>query len=876
MSNSLQILAEHRQALLLAEVAAWLHDMGKCADEHIINQASDKPTNYSYRYKTAQSYRLPSGLPDIALLKETVSVKDLIENGMPRVIREASQPWLLRVLGRCHSVAHVEKELSDSDISTKQPKGDTRSSTAFGLESSAIKGLTAKLDALPFSSLQQRSKIVPRIQETFEFALGDTRRPVNEVTLADWSSAVAALYKPALAGALLGVQPDPDDLRWRLLRVNFDVLTLYAKAIKIADLMGYQNALEKACTAVKQLVEEKYPLGNEIYRDTTGIYFTFPDVDLPADLAQQIRRRVEDVEPELAPYIAVEAPTGSSATEQLTKMLAEGRQKALADLAQPLSQDNLSPCWRELWQNLPDGKWELCPVCRLRPMQEGAEACATCLGRRQSRIEWWQKKPQQTIWMDEIADHNDRVALIVGKFGLDDWLSGDLVQTMLVKAEQNNPGGCVPKKSSPARLRRVWETCRRFWTETVNGILQRHPYGDGSPLRCVRVAVVPHDTSGWQEKIPYDGTINGKAVSLLWQDDKKRFITISNLQLGVSQARDEAGLVAEWHNQTCTVDLPGRPGRQRTFKIQQVALLAGDPTSTYTSSLTLLESPDRFLALVPAADALDIAQKIEQAYRQQMGKVYNRLALFLGLVLFPRKSPLMAVMDTEQRMLNQVELEEEVWDVECVCPGSDGQTMYLRFSCGSHRLEFAVPLTMGDRQTEDLWYPYFFVNKFFDHTPDNRAHRFQLNSRWLVHARDLKPGDRVALTPSRFAYLFLESTAGRFRFDPQRDALLLDERQRLQDLWQAICTSPEMTDTKLQAIAALFEQKRQEWGLPFPTPQNPIADETFRHLVETTLKRDKVKIDVEDVLNGRFQRTVVLHLHILKRRVKDCKLGGSR
>ena len=939
MSNSVQVLADHRQALLLAEVAGWLHDVGKFCSLHIETHSQggtqkwsndhaykvvvDQPRKYIRLSKAAANLKKPDALNNVlnatspkaadylpqsaknvltqntvSLLGETYSLAELIMLGTPgfatdknrEKLLDGKDAWLAAILGVCHNEAHHDKQEPARGVGA-QTWPDVFISTAFGYEEEKVEvdptspeNLDNRLKNLPWSDLlASRSKLF----QEFAHGLGDTRRPINEVTLADWSATVAALYKSALATLVLvdrktrkrqvrqwASWPDrliDHDLRWRLLRVNFDVLALYAKAIKIADLMGYQNALEKACAAVKQLVEEKYPLGNEIYRDTTGIYFTFPDVDSPADLAQEIRRRVEDVEPELAPYIAVEAPTGSSATEQLTNMLAEGRKKALNDLAQPLSQDNLSPCWRELWRNLPQGKWELCPVCRLRPMQEGAEACETCLQRRGSRIEWWQKKPQQTIWMDEIADHNDRVALIVGKFGLDDWLSGDLVQTMLVKAEQNNPGGCVPKNPSPARLRRVWETCRRFWTDTVNGILQHHAYGDGSPLRCVRVAVVPDDTSGWQEKIPYDGTINGKAVSLLWQDDKKRFITISNLQLGVSQARDEAGLVAEWHNQTCTVDLPDRPGQQRTFKIQQVALLAGDPTSAYTSSLTLLESPDRFLALVPAADALDIAQKIEQAYRQQMGKVQNRLPLFLGLVLFPRKSPLMAVMDTARRMLNQVELEEEVWDVECVCPGSNGQTMYLRFSCGSHRLEFAVPLTMGDRQTEDLWYPYFFVNKFFDHTPDNRAHRFQLNGRWLVHARDLKPGDRVALTPSRFAYLFLESTAGRFRFDPERDALLLDERQRLQDLWQAICTSPEMTDTKLQAIAALFEQKRQEWGLPFPTPQNPIADETFRHLVETTLKRDKVKIDVEDVLNGRFQRTVVLHLHILKRRVKDCK-----
>ncbi len=79
-------------------------------------------------------------------------------------------------------------------------------------------------------------------------------------------------------------------------------------------------------------------------------------------------------------------------------------------------------------------------------MPEKAEACEHCIKRRSSRIEAWKQNPAQTIWIDEIADHNDRVALIVGRFGLDDWLSGDLVQTMLVKAVPGNPNDCVLKK----------------------------------------------------------------------------------------------------------------------------------------------------------------------------------------------------------------------------------------------------------------------------------------------------------------------------------------------------------------------------------------------------------------------------------------------
>ncbi len=448
--NDLQILAQKRDALLLAEVAALLHDMGKCADEHIINQASDKPQGYSYSYKTAQSHRLPSSLPDVCLMNETISVKDLIEQGMPRVISDASKPWLLRVLGRCHSAAHVEKELSDRETSTKQPQNNTRLSTAFGFEGNPVTGLTNALSSLPFNSMQSRATFVPQVEKAFDAALGDTRRPINEVTLADWSGAVASLYKSALAGALLGVKPaNPDDLHWRLLRVNFDVLALYAKAVKIADLLGYQHVVDKACAAVKKLVEEEYPLGNEIYRDSTGIYFTFPDLDLPADLAQEIRRRVEAVEMELAPRIAVTVGNGNTAADQLKSILGKARKGALEALAQPFDSQNLSAYWQEQWTAAGTGNWELCPVCRLRPMREGAKACETCEQRRGSRIETWENNPAQTIWMDEIADANDRVALIVGKFGLDDWLSGDLVQTMLVRARRTRLSNVLPRTPLP-------------------------------------------------------------------------------------------------------------------------------------------------------------------------------------------------------------------------------------------------------------------------------------------------------------------------------------------------------------------------------------------------------------------------------------------
>jgi len=848
---NLGVLSQNRNALLLAEVAAWLHDMGKCADEHIINQASDKPQGYSYSYKKAQSHLLPSQLSDVCLINEKISVKDLIEEGRPRIISDTSRPWLLRVLGRCHSAAHVEKELSDSDTSTKQLQANTRLSTAFGLEGNPIVGLTSTLAKLPFHSMCDRATFVPQVERSFDTALGDTRRPVNEVTLSDWSGAVAALYKSALSGALLGIKPaNPDDLRWRLLRVNFDVLALYAKAIKIGDLLGYQRAVDEACETVKKLIEEEYPLGNEIYRDSTGIYFTFPDLDLPADLAQEIRHRVESVEMELAPRIAVTVGDGTTATDQLKSILGKARKEALETLAQPFDSQQLSACWQQQWKTADDGKWEVCPVCRLRPMREGKEACETCMQRRMSRIKTWESDPAQTIWIDEIADHNDRVALIVGRFGLDDWLSGNLVQTMLVKAVRGNPNDCIPKNPSPARLRRVWETCQRFWTETVEReILARHHcYGAQNPsLRCARLLLTPDKTSGWREDVPYDGAVDGRAISLLWRKDGQQFITISNLEL--------AGDIQP--GQTIFVSEPDRP-QQISFVVQSKAQATGK-MGAYTPCLRLLASPDQFLALVPAAAALEIAKNIHQEYQKQFGKVQNRLPLFLGLVFFQRKISLTAVMDTARRML-AAPLKDELWTV-----GKDVTSGQVKFM---NDVEWNIPTVMGDGTTPDNWYPYFF----FSGTPGCAQHYFQHNGSWLVHVNDLKQGNEVKVIPSRFTYLFLENTARRFRFDPERDVMLLDELPRLMKMWDDLKGSG-ITDTGLRNVQALLERKGETWGRD---------SKEFEHLARTTLKEAGLferkdqngnplpdVVTPQDVVSGRFARCLELHLYILKLKIKE-------
>ncbi|MDW8069242.1 MAG: CRISPR-associated protein Csx11 [Anaerolineae bacterium] len=918
--SSLQVLANNRDALLLAEVAGLLHDVGKfCnlhieshtqggtrswSNEHAYKAIADAPGN---RISLQPSVRQPDALknilkatspkaadflPDtlknflatnaVTFLGETYALDELMMLGTPGFATSPGRAnlltgksgWLAAVLGVCHNEAHVDKQ-EPARGEGQQVWPNVFISTAFGLEKETLDVSSSKnsLDARLKNLKTDRQSIL----QAFQYGLGDTRRPINEVLLSDWGWMVASLFKSALAGALLtnqqyGVRQWQNwqdkiidhDLHWRLLRVNFDVLGLYAKAVRIADLLGYQQAVEDACKQVKQLVEWEYPLGNEVYRDTTGIYFTFPDLGLLPDLAQEIRRRVEAVEPELAPRIAVTVGTGQTATEQLKGILAKARSEALQALSQPFDSENLTSHWQDEWNRVGAGQWEVCPVCRLRPMREGRQVCNHCEGRRGSRITDWRNNPQSTIWIDEIADVNGRVALLVGRFGLEDWLSGDRVQTMLVRADPAN-NIFTPKNPSPARLRRVWETCQRFWTEMMENVLAQYDYSRGDTVRCARWLLIPEGKTDWKANVPYDGTVNGKAISLLWDEQTKSFVTISNLQWVGAITPEQAISVAD----------PDAPSHKITFTVQSVVSASGN-IGTYVPYLSLLASPDQFLAFIPAADALEIAGKIREEYTKQFGKVQNRLPLLLGIVFFPHKMPLLAVMDTARRML-EAPLGEETWQV--AQDVTNGQVQFTNGIC------WDVPVVMGDGRTSDEWYPYYFVKQA---DPARHPRRFQLRragdtdpqkvgavspkyaDRWLVHVNDLKRGDEVYVTPSRFTYLWLEHTGRRFAFDPAKDLLLLDELPRLITMWQALKQSG-ITDTALHNVWSLLEVKGSKWD---------IKSAEFQRLVETALKdaglydrRDTQGnplpnvVTWEDVRDGRFGRCLELYVRILKQKL---------
>ena len=295
MSNSLQTLADNRKDLLLAEVAAWLHDYEKCSDKHL--RASTLSPSSGSVIDPSQYLSL-LGTHTIHLLGEDIDLTDPIKevSSLPDEVKDTSKKWLIRALGFCHSAAHTEK----ADLSyylRLQKFTHLCFSNPFGYDSfSSITRTTPSLTDRLKNLLGQLAKFLPDlpsnrsrckqcIEETFNYALGDARRPLNDVTLWDWSNMVAALYKAAIVQVLVdGLVEPPSSLQWRLLGIRVNGAGFSENVTRIPDLKARQELLRDGLDKVCVLLEETYPLGTEVYRDTNGSVFIVPNIPYLLDL----------------------------------------------------------------------------------------------------------------------------------------------------------------------------------------------------------------------------------------------------------------------------------------------------------------------------------------------------------------------------------------------------------------------------------------------------------------------------------------------------------------------------------------------------------------------------------------------------------------
>lgn len=900
--SQLEILAQHRDALLLLEAIGWLHDYRKCSDEQLKVQAASPQGSALPRSeaRTSGGATDPNSLAGRYNALTSVNLQLPVQSNARTVTNLLDDnTWNTDLLGqylsRCHNTAHFDKQ---DPAGGKQTYPGIQISSPFGFERAVPSGLTSQMWALPWASLAayaqaQRQPLSASLRGLFSQVGADTRRPTNEVDLWSWGLLVGALYKTSLAGVLVSgsAPPAARDLRWRLLSVRVDGLGYLLNVVRLPDLLGRQQLLQNALNRVRSLLEETYPLASEVYRDEHGSLYVVADlpgllgltnsqgVPLSQLILQEFAKatlkghQALQLGGEIVPVLALE-PTpwwgqdpnrgGSDELPAINAMLS-------ADVQ---SQPDVEAI-EEFWTGRVD---LICTVCGLRPQGPSKKAiernmCDICEQRRLDRSQAWaSEQSHETIWIDEVADTNGRLALIVGQFDLTEWLEGNLLDSLLVIAP--NEGTTTTKTASFSRVQRIWQTTRQFWREAQDWI--NKALSDDRRRVLLYLDRAP-DLGPFHV---YDLDLGAITLSVVWHPPQADgsggyLISADNLnavarRLGAKRdIYDHAASAAIWledylkqefiqGNRILILRNPeATPGqRQQNLLAGRKLIRTEHQDTAYSTAIPILAEPRSFMALAPADRSLDILQHIKLKYEREMGKVRNRLPLHLSVIYSSRRTPLRAALDAGQAMLKRTS-SARPWTVAAVQQGTlpsdqsqlaDGtqqfqQTITITLKQSGNTIDWHVPAVMGDGTTPDNWYPYvFFQHDQHSNTqPTSRQRVFNdTHGNWLIHAGDLQVGDQLLFTPSTFDFEFLDTTSRRFEIhygDDGRRAsrrtrpFYLEDLDRLETLWGYL---KQLQPAQRYQVVSTIEATREAWHGTDSNGQS-LTDPVFWQFVADTL-----------------------------------------
>ncbi|RAM58965.1 hypothetical protein DS66_05225 [Mesotoga sp. SC_3PWM13N19] len=274
-----------------------------------------------------------------------------------------------------------------------------------------------------------RQEFISTLQRHFSRAIGDTRRPINDVTLWDQTISSVAFFKAELAESLINGYKDPFDkynrYTFRYLHVTSDCESYVAKGTGIGDTITRRKLIDEAFDSAKSLIEVEYPLGLEIYRDTNGITFLIPELSEKLAIDDLVVKKGVSLKQTISEVIS------TSTNWEVTPFfhISERPSRNLYNLGSMVSKkpDGNIPCMKlkELWTK----EAESCPSCNIRPIdansrKRGIKFCEECYKRITGRgKQWAENRNNQTVWIDEIADSTGKIALLSFGFSLNSWIN---------------------------------------------------------------------------------------------------------------------------------------------------------------------------------------------------------------------------------------------------------------------------------------------------------------------------------------------------------------------------------------------------------------------------------------------------------------------
>lgn len=991
-------LRQHRPLLLACEAIGWLHMTGKAHLDFLRHHGG---VGNKYQFKDWHKELSPPWSSQLSWLTSSsgsvVWPSDLTDF-LTKFDEGKSQPGIVGLLQAGHAMASgIEKNLPKATSGyLNQDVTHTWLTSPFGhpvrnllanppqvLSEGGwddlprhIKKLLEDLQALGDPSPPHTSNdldgwwhwregaIGPSgwLRQAFLSTLAETRLPNNDVTLWDQSYVAAALFKSAVAGSVLAGKSFKWDnqlkqqTRWRVLTVGFGTRHYEARAVKIGDWVGAQLEIERFFEQVCRLIEVDLAVGSLIYRDAETLAFTFPGqradgsggLDgqsanlVKAAIVQEVDGLASRAQLETPPYVAL-----SRSTRSFVPMVAELR-RVREDLAVPVHREwtiqdtSSAPC---------SGARHVCPVCLVRfnappPSAKTDNArksypCSVCRERRRGRLNAWLAGEEDTIWISEVADANDRVALLTLSFDLERWLDGTHVDSLRAQSiaewrrfnpvlgNQHNPidparpfyavreytrsklpsfdsKDCVfvslqegyrhekdwpsffskivedraeapkwddladdqrahwlahqlfRKLPSPGRVHRFWRTAQEFFDELLVHFREIASAHENS-WRTRRLVLVPDDSSwnaGWQDRETYLGHWRGAPFEVVYRDDKRSFVTISNLARCFSP--EETGQALAQATTAAPLELEGDDGALRQLTVKSVS--TPENLEVYAPVIPLDRSPQRFRVLVPLDRATACIEAAIAKWREEFARVWDRMPLRIGVVAFPRLTPFQAVIEAARNLEEALGREDpETWRV-LESRTREGVTA-LSLDHGRGQELVLVPTRLPDAR-EDVFYAYVQVEDRKLRSPRDFQHPAGHVYR---HMADLRPGDGVVVHPSRIAAVFLDTTGRRFERPHIRP---LGDFERMRAVWDLLVRhAPSLT--ALRGAWSEIEERSRSWRTP-EGPWLPGAEAQWLDLTRAIL-RDRFSISgvalgtlVEAAGRGTLNWALEWHLTWLK------------
>lgn len=472
MSNQnsyVNIIKNKKEDILIGEIGALLHDIGKCHPNFIGKQSLENDPQ-KFLHADIDSFLDCNFIRLINNDKFKIKINNN-ETNIHSLITEHHNNNNNSIIKKIQTCDRKDSADDKGIVRRNQSKYNVIISSPFGFDKEIIdlKCLKKRLDDLinnliflfniytneKISTICFRELLINNLKSTFSHALGETRIPSNDVTLWDHSYSTASLFKPILAGMTCGKYQNDSDIQWRIFGISWNGIEFINQGRKIADIKTRSKIIEDIKANLKGKFECEIPIGNVIYEDINGIYFTFPNLDSDSEnlaiecsqIALEDIRKESDYE--LWPFFLLSDSTKTLTI--ITNLLNHASKKRTIPKMSPILfvEDKKKNSWEEkiienqfdldelrvkkideIKENKTDAKIDVCPVCGIRPKSSKKERCKVCEDRRMGRLGDWLISPEKTIWTTEVADKNNRVALLSFSFYLDNWLNGTMIGTI--------------------------------------------------------------------------------------------------------------------------------------------------------------------------------------------------------------------------------------------------------------------------------------------------------------------------------------------------------------------------------------------------------------------------------------------------------------